>query len=201
MRDSRINRIFEGTNDILRLFIALSAMDDVGQNLKEIAQSVRGVFNDPIKGFGVLSDYALRRATLATGIRRENFQFTKLPDALKPEKEVFESATRDLAGATDRILRKHGKGIIGKQFASARLADVMIHLFVLACVLSRVSSSIEKKGLSGAEKEIQICRAFAMRVRRHVQMFLHEMEENADEEVKALANHAFELERFPWDTI
>src|SRR5690606_32527500 len=54
MRDSRINRIFEGTNDILRLFIALSAMDDVGQNLKEIAQSVRGVFNDPIKGFGVL---------------------------------------------------------------------------------------------------------------------------------------------------
>lgn len=201
MRDSRINRIFEGTNDILRLFIALSAMDDVGQNLKEIAQSVRGVFNDPIKGFGVLSDYALRRATLATGIRRENFQFTKLPEVLKPQQEIFESATRDLAGATDRILRKHGKGIIGKQFASARLADVMIHLFVLACILSRVTSSIKKNGVDGAEREIQICRAFAMRVRRHVQVFLHEMEENADEEVKALANHAFDLERFPWDTL
>lgn len=201
MRDSRINRIFEGTNDILRLFIALSAMDDVGQNLKEIAQSVRGVFNDPIKGFGVLSDYALRRATLATGIRREHFQFTKLPEVLKAEQEVFESATRELAEATDRILRKHGKGIIGKQFASARLADVMIHLFVFASVLSRVTSSIQKHGVNGAQREIQICRAFGFRVRRHMQIFLHEMEENADEDVKGLADHAFELERYQWDTI
>lgn len=201
IRDSRINRIFEGTNDILRLFIALSAMDDVGQNLKEIAQSVRGVFNDPIKGFGVLSDYALRRATLATGIKRENFQFTKLPEALRAEQAVFEHATRDLAGATDRILRKHGKGIIDKQLATARLADVMIHLFVFASVLSRVTSSIQKHGAAGAEREIQICRAFSVRVRRHMQLFLHEMEENADEDVKALADHAFDLERYQWDTI
>lgn len=201
MRDSRINRIFEGTNDILRLFIALSAMDDVGQNLKEIAQSVRGVFNDPIKGFGVLSDYALRRATLATGFRREHFQFTKLPEALKAEQEVFESSSRELAEATDRILRKHGKGIIGKQFASARLADVMIHLFVFACILSRVTKSIQQQGVSGAEREIQICRAFSFRVRRHMQIFLHEMDENADEDVKALADHAFDLERYQWDTI
>src|SRR3954470_3908540 len=70
LRDSRINRIFEGTNDILRLFIALTAMNDVGSQLKELATSLKGVFNDPIKGFGVLSEYALKRASLATGINR-----------------------------------------------------------------------------------------------------------------------------------
>ena len=68
MRDCRINRIFEGTNEILRLFIALSAMHEVGAELKEVAGSLNTVLSDPIKGFGVLSDYAKRRVTQATGI-------------------------------------------------------------------------------------------------------------------------------------
>lgn len=201
MRDSRINRIFEGTNDILRLFIALSAMDDVGQNLKEISESVKDVFNDPIKGFGVLRDYAVRRATLAAGLKREKFHFTKLPEVLKAEQEVFEQCARELAAATDKVLRKHGKRIIEKQFATARLADIMINLFVLACVLSRVANAVEKQGPAAVERELQIAHAFAIRVRRQVHACLQEMDDNADEEIKGLADHAFDLERFQWDTI
>ena len=68
VRDCRINRIYEGTNEILRLFIALSALNDVGQRLKEMAGSLRGIFDDPIKGFGLLYEYAKQRATWATGL-------------------------------------------------------------------------------------------------------------------------------------
>ncbi len=201
MRDSRINRIFEGTNDILRLFIALTAMNDVGRQLKELASGLEGVFNDPIKGFGVLSDYALRRATIATGIRREKYRFSKLNPALKQQASVFEDATRDLAAATDRLLRKHGRKIIDRQFATKRLADIMIDLFVLACVLSRVNSSLEKQGEKKAAREMEIASAFASQVRRRVRVNIDEIDDNADEEIKSLADYTFTIEKFGWDVL
>jgi len=199
VRDARINRIFEGTNDILRLFIALTAMDDVGGQLKELSKSLQGVFDDPIKGFGVLSEYALRRAQLATGIRKS--AFTKVEPRLKTHATVFEDATKDLAIAVDRVLRKHGRNIIGKQFASRRLADAMIDMFVLACTLSRVNSSLVASGEEKAQQEIQILDVLSDEVKRRVRQNFEMVDRNEDESLKAIADHAFDLERFAWDTI
>lgn len=201
VRDSRINRIFEGTNDILRLFIALTAMNDVGRQLKELSAGLEGVFNDPIKGFGVLSDYALRRATIATGIRREKYRFSKLHPLLRDQATVFEDATRDLAAATDRVLRKHGRKIIDRQLATKRLADIMIDLFVLASVLSRVHSAIVSGGEKKAELELEIAKAFASQVRRRVRVNIDEIDDNADEEIKGLADHTFTVEKYLWDVL
>lgn len=201
VRDTRINRIFEGTNEILRLFIALTAMNDVGQNLRELASSLEGVFTDPIKGFGVLRQYAMRRVQLATGINREGSSFTRLHPALRQSASVFEESTRELATAVDRVLRKHGNKIIGKQFASRRLADAMIDLFVLACVLSRVDASIRKQGVELAERELQLANTFANQARRRIRSIFAEMDANDDESIKALADHAFSEERFVWDTL
>jgi len=199
VRDSRINRIFEGTNDILRLFIALTAMDDVGRSLKELSKSLQGVFEDPIKGFGVLSEYALRRASLATGIRKS--MFTKLDPRLKLPAAVFEEATKDLAIAVDRVLRKHGRNIIGKQLASKRLADAMIDMFVLACTLSRVNSSLLSLGEEKAQPEIQILNVLSDQVKHRVRQNFDLVDRNEDDALKAVADHAFDLERYGWDTI
>jgi alkylation response protein AidB-like acyl-CoA dehydrogenase len=199
VRDSRINRIFEGTNDILRLFIALTAMDDVGSSLKELSKSLQGVFEDPIKGFGVLSEYALRRASLATGIRKS--MFTKLDPLLKTHAAVFEDATKDLAVAVDRVLRKHGRNIIGKQLASKRLADAMIDLFALACTLSRVNSALLAEGEAKAQPEIQILDVLCDQVKWRVHQNFASVDRNEDDALKAIADHAFELEKYAWDTI
>ena len=199
LRDCRINRIFEGTNDVLRLFIGLTAMKDVGTELRELADSVKSVFDDPIKGFGIMSEYALRRASLATGIGRPTLG--DLSEELREPAVVFMRGARSLAGAADRILRKHGKGIIGKQFATKRLADIMVDLFCLAATLSRVDASIRKHGAEAAKAEIQIVEVFSAMAGRRIDENLARIDDNEDEHIKALALHTVEAGKFDWDVI
>lgn len=195
MRNARINRIFEGTNEILRLFVALTAMNDVGASLKEIGSAL----HDPIKGFGILSDYAKRRVTHATGLGR--VEMSKSHPAISEHARLFEELTRQLAGATDRILRKHGKNIMNKQFATRRLADIMIDLYVLACVISRVSQSLEENGVAKSTQEIEILAVFASDAKRRIASNLDQIDNNCDENIKSLADYAFEQEKFSWDNI
>lgn len=195
MRDCRINRIFEGTNEILRLFIALSAMADVGRHLKEVSE----VLSDPIKGFGVLSDYAKRRVTQATGLGRS--EMTKAHSALKSTVEMFNEMTLRLSAAADRIIRKHGKNIVHKQFATRRLADIMIDLFALAATISRVSAAIEEKTLGKVGKEVEILEVFAGIAKRRVDSNFNRIDNNDDELIKSIADFAFDQEKYIWDNI
>ena len=201
VRDSRINRIFEGTNEVLRLFIALTTLNDVGQELKDLNKSLRGIFDDPIKGFGLLGDYARRRASLATGLGQGAPTFTGAAEELSVEVTAYEGAVRGLASAVDRVLRKHGKNIIGKQFATGRLANAMIDLFVLAAVISRVSTAIQAQGADAVQPQIEILRAFQRRALARVQAHFDAIDNNDDERIKAVADHALELGRYPWDNL
>jgi alkylation response protein AidB-like acyl-CoA dehydrogenase len=201
VRDSRINRIFEGTNEILRLFIALAAMHDVAEELKGLAASMKGVLADPVKGFGVLSDYAKRRASLATGLKREKGTWTLLAPAVAAEAALFQDGARQLAIATDRLLRRHGKKIIDAQLPTRRLADVMIDLFALAAMLARVSTRVEDHGVDATAVEREILRTFARQAKRRVDAALAGLEENEDAGVQALASHVLETGRYGWDNL
>ncbi|KPK49302.1 MAG: acyl-CoA dehydrogenase [Myxococcales bacterium SG8_38_1] len=200
VRDCRINRIFEGTNEILRLLIALTAMNDVASQLQELSATMKDIFNEPIKGFGVLSDYARKHAEIRTGIGGRA-KFEGLDASIQEQAQIFEEETRYLAQATDQILRKHGKAIIGKQFASHRLAEIMIDLFVMAATISRVQASIESKGVEGAAKEIDILKTFTRAAKVRIKHNFRRIATNDDEVLKALAEDAFEAEGFRWDTI
>jgi len=156
--------------------------------------------NDPIKGFGVLSDYAQKHAMLKTGLGG-SAGLQNLHEAIKPEAETFEKQTRYLAQATDRILRKHGKNIINKQIATRRLADIMIDLFVIACTLSRVQASIDAIGVEKASREIEILRVFTSQAKLRIRRNFRHIDDNEDRLLKTLAKDAFEVERYRWDTI
>jgi len=201
LRDCRINRIWEGTNEVLRLFIALTALNDVGQSLRELETTLKGIFDHPIKGFGVLADYARKRASWATGYSRSSNSFSKVHLSLQPQAEMFEDNVRQLAAMADRVLRKHGKKIIEKQFACRRIADVMIDLFMLACVLSRATATIEKTGEADARREVQIAQVFAGQVQRRVASNFRKIDANDDEQIKSLAENAYNKGGYTWDIL
>ncbi|NNE20704.1 MAG: acyl-CoA dehydrogenase, partial [Myxococcales bacterium] len=121
--------------------------------------------------------------------------------AIQDQAQIFEEETRYLAQAADKILRKHGKGIIGKQFDSHRLAQIMINLFVMAATLSRVQAAIEAKGVDAAALEIDILRAFTRDAKVRIKHNFRRIDSNDDEMMKTIAEDAFEAEGFRWDTI
>ena len=102
-RDCRILTIFEGTNEVLRLYIALSGLKDLGKSLGELKAAMDDIFSNFIKGFGVLTDYAERRLTQATGVGRDKL-LTPLPDGLREAAGVVKGMPDEGCAVADMTL-------------------------------------------------------------------------------------------------
>ena len=156
LRDARINRIFEGANEVLRLFIALNGVQGPSASLREIGTALRR----PLRNLGLLTGFAgtrIRGMLGATG----NLE-TKLHPRLADHKNFFEKHVRELRQTTDRAIMRHRAEIIDRQLVLERLANMAIELFATACVISRTQSLIDEKGEEGAEREISLCDLFCV---------------------------------------
>jgi acyl-CoA dehydrogenase family member 9 len=199
VRDCRILTIFEGTNEVLRLYVALSAMKELARGFGELKSAIDDIFNSPIKGFGVLSDYAERRLTHATGVGRDKITVA-LPQPLREVAVIYESYTVQLSGACDFLLRKHGKRIADQQLALKRIAEIAIDLFVGLCTLSR-AAALGGEASEGSRHAAGMARLFAQQAKRRMAHNLRRIERNEDADMDALAAFVLDNGSYPWDVL
>jgi acyl-CoA dehydrogenase family protein 9 len=193
LRDSRINRIFEGTNEILRAFVALTGMQGPGQELAGLADAIKY----PLKGIGLVSDFAIRK--VKQNVLGESM--TKPHPALKKMAGMLEEYSVEFSTQVEVLLRRHGKSIAEKQFAQKRIADIAINLYAMACVLSRVTNSIEKAGSpEKAQLELAMAEAFFNRANREIRGNFKAMDRNDDDAMKYIAAQAYEKGGYPFDS-
>jgi len=193
LRDARVNTIFEGTNEILRLFVALSGMQGPSRKLDEVAKAIR----EPIKGLGLLSDFAVRKARSALGRER----LAGAHPALERETEVFENYAIDLARSVEKLVRKHGKAIAEMEIQQRRLADMAIDLYAIAACISRTSRIIERRGEEGAQREIALTKAFVLPAEVRLQSNLDGFARNTDVGRMAIADWARKSGGYGFDVI
>lgn len=194
LRDARINRIFEGTNEILRAFVALSGMQGPGQELAGLADAIKY----PLKGLGPVSDFVLRKI-------KQNVvgqSINKSHPALKKMAAILEEYVVEFATQVEVLLRRHGKQIHLRQFAQKRIADVAIDFYGMACLLSRITRTIEEKGsVDACAQELSIAESYFMRANRRIRSCFKAIDRNDDDVMKAIAAHALEKGGYPFDSL
>lgn len=199
VRDTRILSIFEGTNEILRLYVALSGLKEVGTTLSNLKSAVGNIFNDPIKGFGVLGGYASRRVRETTGVGTDKI-LRQLDPRLRKAAATYEKYVVELSKCADALLRKHGKAIADAQHAQKRVADLAIDLFVGCCVLSRADRLL-RDGHAQAEQAVSIAEIFTRQARRRMARNVRGMVRNEDEAIEALAQAVLAKGAYGFDVI
>ncbi len=193
LRDARINLIFEGTNEILRCFVALSGMASPGKELAEVVRAMR----EPIKGFGLLSEFAVRKARTALGRER----LTRAHPLLSREAVLFEEYTVELVKAVDKVLRKHGKDIAEMQYTQRRVAEVAIDLYCLAACISRTTRAVELRGEEGARRELDLTTMFASAAGARMKANVRGFDRNDDELRKSIAARVVGDGGYPFDLV
>jgi len=193
LRDARVNSIFEGTNEILRLFVALSGMQGPSKKLDEVAKAIR----EPIKGLGLLSDFAVRKARTALGRER----LAGAHPALEHETEVFENYVIDLARSVEKLVRRYGKAVAEMEIQQRRLADMAIDLYAIAACISRTSRIIERRGEEGAQREIDLTKAFVLPAEARLQSNLEGFARNTDVGRMTIADWARNSGGYGFDVI
>ncbi len=152
-RDSRINLIVEGANEVMQSFVFAYGGKQFAERMLGVKQAVgwdgdESFFRNlsrifkGIRGRGIFAAATSLGSEVFLGIRRPIPSLSGLDPSLAGLGAELASAVRDHSHAFVQASRKFEEKIVSRQCVQARLADSAMWLHAWCCVLARFNSEI-----------------------------------------------------------
>ncbi|HEU5152625.1 MAG TPA: acyl-CoA dehydrogenase family protein [Iamia sp.] len=182
LRDIRIFPIFEGANDVMRAFIALTGLKPLAASLEGMADLDLG---HPLRSLGTVAGYVLDKVD--RGVRPDRLD---VHDSLADLADPVSDQVGMLRDAAEGELRTHGEGIKLAQRSQKRLAEAAMDIYAQVATLSRMSAVVEERGPELAASDRYVAETFCTRAAHRVERDLAQLGHPDDERQHAIARDA-----------
>jgi hypothetical protein len=181
-RDSRINTIVEGANEVMHSFV-------FAYGSKQLGEYMLGVKQNPMKNLGA----ALRiGAELYLGMKRAEPSIQRLHPKLDWARQDLQRRVRDFSHTVKMMFKQHQEKLITAQMIQRRLSWSAVWLHAMTCSAARLDKSL-REGLEGQqlEHDMAVVHHIYALGGAEIDTAMRELRQNTDASMLAAAKVAF----------